>query len=182
MPSSLMSLKQSARPPEVPAEAGRPEDWPRVERELGTALPDDYKAFVNLFGTGAFRGFLRVFNPFAADAGVNLLARARQAGFGGGAAVGTGGLLPWGETTAGDALCWKVEDPPDRWPVVVREARTGALHRFDKPVTTFLFQWLSGVIAADMLPVPETNPNEVRIPNVERRHPRGDNVFEPLTS
>nr|WP_240981787.1 MULTISPECIES: hypothetical protein [unclassified Streptomyces] len=38
-------------------------DWPAVEQRLGTALPADYKQLAEVFGEGAFDGYLRLYVP-----------------------------------------------------------------------------------------------------------------------
>ena len=46
-----------------------------VERSLGTALPGDFKAFTQQYGSGTVDDFLYLFNPFAAGQDGNLLAK-----------------------------------------------------------------------------------------------------------
>ena len=44
-----------------------------MERALGTALPSDYKQFINVYGTGEFNDLFFIFNPFSGVEPMNLL-------------------------------------------------------------------------------------------------------------
>ena len=70
---TLERLRAIVPPPEAPVEAGSEDGWPKVEAALGTALPDDYKRFTQLYGSGKFDDFLWLFNPFTAGEDGNLL-------------------------------------------------------------------------------------------------------------
>jgi hypothetical protein len=77
-------------------------DWGEVESRLGTALPNDYKRVVGIFGGGAFDGYL--------DLNLEPWADLKE-----------DGLLIWAGTEHEDLYCWKADgDDPDRWPVVVQ--------------------------------------------------------------
>lgn len=65
MESSFDRLLELAPPPATPVKAGSPEHWGEVENTLGTALPADYKRFINTYGSGDFCDLLGILNPFA---------------------------------------------------------------------------------------------------------------------
>ncbi|MET9852224.1 hypothetical protein ABZY57_04630 [Streptomyces sp. NPDC006450] len=44
-----------------------PDDWSEVENHLGSALPGDFKAFLDAYGTGAICGELVVFHPLGSS-------------------------------------------------------------------------------------------------------------------
>jgi hypothetical protein len=54
MTPAIRKLTKILPPPSQPVEASG--DWDEVERTLGTALPDDYKEFISLYGTGFIGG------------------------------------------------------------------------------------------------------------------------------
>ncbi|MFF5970106.1 hypothetical protein ACFY7C_01125 [Streptomyces sp. NPDC012769] len=77
-------------------------DWAEVETRIGTALPSDYKRMVEMFGKGAFDGYLGLMQEPAT------FLREED-------------LLVWAGTEHEDLYCWRTEgDDPDRWSVVVQ--------------------------------------------------------------
>lgn len=54
---SFEQLIEVVAPPDNPFEAGTPSQWGEVENLLGTSLPEDYKKFINSFGSGGFTAF-----------------------------------------------------------------------------------------------------------------------------
>ncbi|MFJ5819352.1 hypothetical protein ACIQGT_36490 [Streptomyces sp. NPDC093108] len=78
-------------------------DWARIEAEAGTRLPDDYKRMVEIFGRGAFDGYLTLNQePWT---------HLRE-----------DGLLIWASTEHENLYCWQTagSTDPDHWPVAVR--------------------------------------------------------------
>jgi hypothetical protein len=47
--------------------------WGDVERQLGVALPDDYKELVGSYGAGAFDAFIWLLNPLTTNEYLNLI-------------------------------------------------------------------------------------------------------------
>lgn len=52
-------------------------DWTDVESRLGTALPDDYKQIAEVFGCGAFNGYLQLSVPCASFGSFDLVRQAQ---------------------------------------------------------------------------------------------------------
>jgi hypothetical protein len=166
LPPSLERLRALAPPPDTPLEAGTPEDWPTVEAQLGTCLPEDYKRFTNLYGSGKFDDFLYLFNPFAApDSGGNLVTerdrvlagyRELRAKFPGRFPLPPfpepGGLLPLGRSDNGNQLYWVTEGDPDGWGIALFDGRGSRYERFPPPVTGFLAGLLAGELRTTLLP------------------------------
>jgi hypothetical protein len=69
----LEDLMRLVAPSGSPVDAGQPNQWEEVERALGTALPGDYKQFINAYGTGEFNDLFFIFNPFSHVEAMNLL-------------------------------------------------------------------------------------------------------------
>ncbi len=132
-------------PPAIPVAAGKPDAWVAVERELGTRLPDDYKALVATYGWGMFDEFLFVMTPFSrpGETLVDFGAGSMLEGLRRSRAVGVdfpyplhpepGGSLPWGYTANGDWCYWLTEPPdePDRWRIVINGSRSD--HYWEHP-------------------------------------------------
>lgn len=98
-------------------------DWARIEAEVGTRLPADYKRMVETFGDGAFDGFLALNQePWT---------HLREEG-----------LLIWAGTEHENLYCWQTDDStdPDRWSVAIRTFDTfaGELAVFDCSAAEFV--------------------------------------------
>lgn len=102
-------------------------DWSAVEERLGTRLPSDYKELVELFGRGAFDGYLELHTAGAPGTGVDIERCNRGVDSLSNDALcepyraypAPGGLLWWGWTEQEDGFYWLTEGAdPDDWPVV----------------------------------------------------------------
>ncbi|MFD8013680.1 hypothetical protein [Streptomyces sp. NPDC058955] len=130
-------------------------DWADVEARLGTALPVDYRQFAEVFGEGAFDGFLRVYAPGSDERGGDLVGNTlRQADFvrvHGGRLwkpyevyPAPGGLLQWGDTEQATTFYWLTEGTdPDRWPILATGDDFSSWVRFDGTITEFLYRVLT---------------------------------------
>jgi hypothetical protein len=158
-------LRDAVPPPSRPVEVGSMELFATVEARLGLALPDDYKHLVCAYGTGSWKGFLWVLNPFSSNRYLNLFEQAKcqlEAE----RAIRTdwprdvpfalypepGGLLPWAMTDNGDRLYWLTAADPVHWPTVVYESRgpEHELHRLG--CCEFLLQWTAGRLPVAVFP------------------------------
>jgi hypothetical protein len=52
-------------------ETGQPSSWITLERDIGLVFPQDYKWFINNFGTGVICNELWVLNPFSGNVNLN---------------------------------------------------------------------------------------------------------------
>jgi hypothetical protein len=161
----LERLRSIVPPPAEPLEPGVPDQWPRVEAELGTGLPDDFKRFTELYGSGKFDDFLYLLNPFAADPAGSLLGARdtmleayteTRAKFPERLPLPPwpqpGGLLPLGRSDNGNELYWLTEGSPAAWPVVAFAGRSTRHEVHDGPVTAFLALLLSGKLQTSVFP------------------------------
>jgi hypothetical protein len=150
-------------PPAEPVDAQG--DWRSVEVSLGTALPADYKALIELYGLGMFVDFILLHTPFGPRA--SLLQRARDLPeelrgapdqwlerFPYRVYPQPGGLLEWAATDLGDKLCWATEGPPNTWRVVVWPRHSDELGEYPMRAVEFLRGLLSGSVTCPMLVQP----------------------------
>lgn len=165
MTPDLDRLRAIAPPPAEPLEPGAPDRWPQVEAALATALPGDYKAFTDLYGSGKFDDFLYLLNPFARDEAGNLLHEkdAMLAAYAESRAKfpqrlplppypEPGGLLPLGRSDNGNELYWLTEGEPAAWGVVAFAARSTRHEVHRLPVTAFLARLLSAELDTQVFP------------------------------
>jgi hypothetical protein len=134
--SELISLtgRQSER---------REVDWADIERELGTPLPDDFKEICEVFGHGAFSGFLELLpvdsaKPHSLPGRWNSLKDQWdnpqvQALFDPYPVFKGSGLIPWGQSMTEASYYWLADTSkdPEEWPVVARTSPLEDWHRFD---------------------------------------------------
>jgi hypothetical protein len=166
----LDKLIQVMPPPTKPLEVGGSEDWPSIEEALGTALPQDYKDFINEYGSGYLGEFVWIFNPFSSSQHINLLAtvsrhlpmlRSLVNQARGSASEERhpyviwpeeNGLLPWGKTDNGDELFWQTTGHPDQWTIVAVENRGPDIDRYEGSMTGFLAGIISGEVKSKVVP------------------------------
>ncbi|WP_037858720.1 hypothetical protein [Streptomyces sp. NRRL S-340] len=137
---------------------GLDSDWGTVEQEIGAPLPADFKQLVDTFGMGVFGEYLYPLGDtageFSVSGNLSMLRRTLSrhpdaTGVYRPYAVfepGRVGLLSWAQSTAEEAeFYWLARDgeDPDRWPIVARVDPTGDWHRFEMPVSAFVFRMLT---------------------------------------
>ncbi|MFF2476168.1 hypothetical protein [Streptomyces sp. NPDC058066] len=137
---------------------GLDSDWGTVEQELDATLPADFKQLVDTFGMGVFGEYLYPLGDTSGEFSVSGdLSMLRQtlsrhpdatsvyrpyAVF----EPGKEGLLSWAQSTAEEAeFYWLAQDgeDSDRWPIVARVDSTDDWHRFEMPVSEFIFRMLT---------------------------------------
>jgi hypothetical protein len=150
----LEQLRRLLPPPAEPLEPAPPGGWAEVEAALGTGLPEDFKAFTELYGSGKVDDFLYLFNPFAEGQDGNLLFEKDRV------------LAAYAETRAkfparlplppftdnGDELFWVTRGDPGDWPVALLESRAARQEIHRMPVTGFLVALATGELDTGILP------------------------------
>jgi hypothetical protein len=147
-----------------PHNVARFEEWESLEQRIGTALPADYKNFVDSYGSGYIGQFLIVFCPGLENKNIDLenkleqikdvLLQLKMAGekipypiF-----PEEGGVFPFAQTDNGDFIYWETKGDPDDWPVVVNEARGARWESFGLSMTDFLARILSRRLKCKIFP------------------------------
>jgi hypothetical protein len=167
---AMDGLRNLIAPPADLQETGDLKAWEKIEAQLGLQLPLDYKAFINLYGSGSFDGFLMVYNPFSQNEYLNLFfaldtlheadQQTRRMGDPTWTAVwpfelypAVGGLLPWGFTTQlGQTFFWQIKGPPESWETIFYNLRNGEYEVWKYQLTEFLYRLLTRKIASVLLP------------------------------
>lgn len=145
-------------PPEMPDGLNR--SWQSVEEELGLVLPDDYKRFIDHYGSGcicaadAEFASIVTYNLRSVSNAVAWVSAAgrrytddRQAGY-----EHTfpsypepGGLLPWATTPEGDFFNWRTVGEANNWDVVFYQCSCAEMvllegHAFSRVLVDLLMQ------------------------------------------
>ncbi|MFD0279517.1 hypothetical protein ACFVHB_37275 [Kitasatospora sp. NPDC127111] len=121
-PQGIRCLQTLVAPP---ASGGNATDWSRMTAEYDHGFPDDYRAFMQVYGEGTFDDFLYVDAPvsevytnppFPMKEGTDTACfTAEEEDF-----DEPELLIAWGGTVDADLLCWYASDPdPNRWTTVI---------------------------------------------------------------
>lgn len=170
MNAALERLTRLAPPPARPP-AG---DWSSVESALHRELPADYKALVDVYGSGAFCGSIELLVPAGVRKAYDIVAYndgrsdfaaeiweeedeqpeefSDDLGY---------ELIAWAKTIDGDTLNWLAhsDQSPDSWrTLLVSRDVAEAWEHYDAPATAVLLGLLtgdidSGIVVPDLLSV-----------------------------
>jgi hypothetical protein len=138
----------------------RPErDWPTVEQDIGTVLPDDYKELLTRFPSGTYRNVITVANPIDGRTGYADFIREKIHGTleilrdedleyledtSYGVFPEPGGLLPWGHDGQGGMLCWITEpSDPNQWRVAYYSQGGSSWREHPGPMTRVIAEVLT---------------------------------------
>lgn len=133
--------------------------WPCNKRWIGCGitrfgLPEDYKQIAEIFGCGAFDGYLRLHVPDAPLVSFDLVRQAQwlaefaedHRAFWEPYSIypASGGLLEWADTEQEHQVYWLTEDPdPSRWPILKTGGARDEWERFDGSTAEFVFCMLT---------------------------------------
>jgi len=149
-------------PPSVPQDPIG--SWSKAERLIGIALPNDFKDFVQYYGTGQIGDFISILNPFSRHNTLNLVVQAplqvevlRELSEEGETLPyplfpNPNGLLPAGLTDNGDVIYWITAQHPDDWEIAINEARSPTYESYRCGLVEFLYQLTLGRIHSSILP------------------------------
>ncbi|WP_328926208.1 hypothetical protein OG429_17295 [Streptomyces sp. NBC_00190] len=130
-------------------------DWEAVEARIGTALPADYKQLAELFGYGAFDGYLQLHIPDAPYRSDDIVLHTQWLGEWAASHDSglwepyevypvPGGLLEWASSEQADQFFWLTEGAdPDRWPILMKEDVPDSWRRFDGTTAEFVHRLLT---------------------------------------
>ncbi|WP_296596374.1 SMI1/KNR4 family protein [Phenylobacterium sp.] len=150
----IEALTQIVPPPEKPFQPFLG-PWGPVEAYLGTELPQDYKDFARLYGSGLFMNLFTVYVPNTTLPYANLLIQARD--------IAryfeppeeqpypiwprTDGLIVAGGSDNADQFYWSPQGAPDEWTIVFQDgAALEPFEEFDYGLAEFLAALASGVV------------------------------------
>lgn len=161
--TGLDALRLLVPPPQAPDLGDG--TWEDLFAELGTALPREYVALMNVYGAGSWRDWLgfmpplltgeRTFTDYVAD--VMDAYRQLRDEFPEWYPLtpwpGPGAFLPFATTIDGDELAWLTEgDDPDRWPLIVWPRHADQGPALEHGLIDTLLAWLRGTFGAEGFP------------------------------
>jgi hypothetical protein len=168
MNASLQQLIELVPPPANPVAPGASEEWVRVENEIGSRLPQDFKDYTKVYGAGQWLDFLGVMDPFyewkhpqahrswrewiiSRIGHLNELeeqAKPYYAPFK--AYPVPNGLLAFGYDDNGGTLCWETAGNPNQWPIVCLDGKTSDEYNL---FTLSLSAFLAGMVNKEIVPI-----------------------------
>ncbi|MET9387673.1 hypothetical protein ABZY09_43380 [Streptomyces sp. NPDC002928] len=141
-----------------------PNDWNEVEQHIGTALPSDFKTFLNAYGSGVLSGELVVFHPHGSSPLLERMRtthemftdrRDRALRRGDSQHIpypfhpAAGGLISWGYDYSGDEHFFLPCDPnPALWKIVTMVHEEGCA-TFDGPFSGFALAFVRRLLDVD---------------------------------
>ncbi|MFB6957220.1 SMI1/KNR4 family protein [Streptomyces sp. NPDC056309] len=141
-----------------------PDDWDEVEQHIGSALPSDFKGFLNAYGSGVMSGELVVFHPSGTSPLLERMRKTHQRfterrdralsrGDSGHIPYPfhpePGGLISWGYDYSGDEHFFLPCDPdPDRWKIVTMVHEEGC-ETFNGPFSSFALMFVRRLLDVD---------------------------------
>ncbi|MFE7934119.1 SMI1/KNR4 family protein [Streptomyces sp. NPDC057456] len=147
-----------------PAPAPAPDHWTEVERHVGSALPGDFKAFLDAYGSGVVSGELVIFHPRGSKPLLERMRRTHQTfterrdlalSRGDSEHVPypfhpePGGLVSWGYDHSGDEHFFLPCDPdPGQWKIVTMAHEEGC-QTFDGPFSSFALSFVRQLLDVD---------------------------------
>ncbi|MCL8010733.1 hypothetical protein [Streptomyces sp. AS02] len=130
-------------------------EWGEIERRLETRLPADFKEICEVFGRGAFCGYLELL-PVDSAGPRSLLGRwtamkerwanpRMRARFEPYQVFEQSGLILWGQSVTEASYYWLADASasPETWPIVARTDPLEELHRFDVSTSEFICRVLT---------------------------------------
>ncbi|THV41879.1 hypothetical protein [Glycomyces buryatensis] len=138
-------------------------DWTEVTRELGSELPADYRALIDMFGPGLIRGSdIIIYGPGCPNVYYDLVPESKQRiedleGLWSDVppedrpphlfVPGTH-LVNWATSGCGEYFYWIADatKPPETWTVSLEQGRDGAWEHFDLGCVDFLLAAFTGRI------------------------------------
>ncbi len=173
-----------APPPEQPIEHVSSSQWKIIETDVGVSLPEDYRAIMELYGSGCFNDLFWLFNPVSQSETLNLMNQVN------GLTLGQyphmleyeeakssfpdacpfpsfpkpGGLFPLGGDTNGGHAFWATRDHPSEWALILYPHGFHEFEIYEMPLIDFLVLWLSGKLpdcffGVGKFFIDRTNPN-----------------------
>ena len=164
MTSTVEDLLIQVPPPQTSFHPAS-DDWLNVEKKLGLNFPDEYKTIIEIYGDFHWATFLHLLNPFSSNKYLNLLTqlemtleaeRQTRADFPEFYPLAlypeANGLLPLFITDNGDVGFWITYLQPEKWSILLKDARGPEFEVHFFSVAMFLYQFTGGRFQSIILP------------------------------
>ncbi len=144
-------------------------DWKMIEEKIATPLPDDYKHFIEAYGSGYIGNQIIIWNPFSSipninfvPLGANKLTDLRKVRVKYKREFNEvyppyrifpelGGVLPFGDTVSGDTFFWETIGHPNNWTVLFQENRHDYYEKHSYSLSDFLIRLIKKELPQSIL-------------------------------
>ena len=135
---AVEQLSSLIPPPHQPQYVPTSKDWQKFIEVNGVDVPPEFRTLVNVYGVGCFDNFLWLYSPITPNQYLNICEKTklraskfdvyRRAGLNVPFVIypESKGVMIWGGTDNGDALCWKTAEATGE--VVINQ---GSLHEWE---------------------------------------------------
>jgi hypothetical protein len=158
--------------------------WHAWENEMNLKVPNEYKKFINEYGTGRLGELIWILNPFAKVPRFNLESfletkadafaymeselerKSEYSVYNQGS-----GIVPFAFTDNGDGIYWNVhKEDRGNWPIIVMDGRSPVNESYDFDFVNFLYKVLNRQLNSKILhPDDIKNKNFDPLPNELRK-------------
>lgn len=145
-------FKKVIKVPESPCNNGNKADWEEFENKEIQIFPDDYKAFINTYGSGVINNFIWILNPFEKNENINFFKKSKEMldayselkqmfpnDYVYDVYPQSKGLLPCGVTDNGDEIYWKTDQHINDWKIIVYDSSAES-YEYDMSLIEFLYK------------------------------------------
>lgn len=158
---SFSRLIELVTPPDAPDDLFDG-PWEPIEDFVEVTLPDDYKAFTKVYGSGLFMEFISVNIPDSTIVSTfeeelrlskwHILGSAKPEELDYRLWPDPDGLIMFGSTDMGHYIFWNPKGPAANWSIVVLECRGDLFEEFDCSLSQFLVGLAEGTISPRLFP------------------------------
>lgn len=151
--------------PKEPYEAGKHELWEAAQSVMGLEFPQEYRDYIDSYGTGVIGGQLLIYNPFSTHPCVNLYSvalrklavlRGLKKNYGDEKCPflvhpKKGGLFPVGEFKPGHTLYWLPTPDSNNWKLILNKRYTSVYETFEFSLARFIRLMFEGKLTSEIL-------------------------------
>ena len=139
--------------------------WTQFEIEINTRLPEDFKNFISIYGSGIIDNFIWILNPFSKNKNLNYekivyfqksyhtLQKEFPKEYNRPLFPQKGSFLPWAVTDNGETFFWVVNDDPNSWIVGIHSVDQGDEEIYELGCVEFLLGLLRRDFVSKILPI-----------------------------
>jgi hypothetical protein len=159
----INDLKEILPPPDLPV-AGGNINWGYFEGRQKIFLPDDYKEFISIYGSGVIDNFLWILNPASENSNLNFnkseyfissyvaMKKLFPENYQRPTFPEKNSFFPWAVTDNGETFVWIVDGCPNNWAVAIHGVNQEDEEIFHMGSVEFLNSFLRKKIRSKILP------------------------------